>query len=105
MPAAFQRNEGQRNIQVSNADGDVVVTRWIRFLGNGEVVARAGEAANEPEYVVSLYLESDYSQRPSSPMPCWFMELLNANGHAYHTLAEAARSLDDPAAFAEVERY
>ena len=54
---------------------------------------------------MSLYLESDYSQRPSSPMPCWFMELLNANGHAYHTLAEAACSLDDPAAFAEVKRY
>jgi len=105
MPAVFQRNEGRRNIQVSNADGDIVITQWICFLGNSEVVARAGEATNEPEYVVSLYLESDYSQRPSSPMPCWFMELLNANGHAYHTLAEAARSLDDPAAFAEVERY
>ena len=105
MPAAFQRNEGWRNIQVSNTDGDIVVARWIHFLGNGEVVARAGEAVDEPEYVVSLYLESDYSQRPSSPMPSWFLDLLNANGHPYHTLAEAAHSLDDPAAFAEVERY
>ena len=38
-------------------------------------------------------------------MPCWFLELLNANGHAYHTLAEAARGLDNPAAFTEVKQY
>src|SRR5216683_1589218 len=74
-------------------------------MGNGKVVARAGEHANEPEYMVSLYLPSDYSQRPTSSLPHWFLELLQARGGAYHTLAEAARSLDHPAAFTKVERY
>jgi hypothetical protein len=49
------------DIQVTNLDGDNVNAKWIRFLGNGEVLARAGEREDEPEYVVSLYLESDYS--------------------------------------------
>ncbi len=74
-------------------------------MGNGEVVARAGKSTNEPEYVVSLYLPSDYSQRPTASLPHWFLELLQARGGAYHTLAEAARGLEHPAAFAEVERY
>src|SRR5216683_741010 len=74
-------------------------------MGNGEVVARAGERADEPEYVVSLYLPSDYSTHPTALLPPWFLKLLQANGGAYHTLAEAARGLEHPAAFAEVERY
>src|SRR5216683_742820 len=67
-------------------------------MGNGEVVARAGESANEPEYVVSLYLPSDYSQRPTASLPHWFLELLQARGGAYHTLAEAACGLERLAA-------
>src|SRR5216683_2192085 len=74
-------------------------------MGNGKVVARAGEHTNEPEYVVSLYLPSDYSQRPTASLPHWFIELLQARGGAYHTLAEAVHSLKHPAAFAEVEQY
>src|SRR6266853_387356 len=74
-------------------------------MGNGKVIARAGERMNEPEYVVSLYLPSDYSQRPTASLPHWFLELLQARGGAYHTLAEAAHSLEHPAAYAEVERY
>src|SRR5216683_8278182 len=74
-------------------------------MGNGEVLARAGESVDEPEYVVSLYLPSDYSQRPTASLPHWFLKLLQAREGAYHTLAEAARGLEHPAAFAEVERY
>ena len=74
-------------------------------MGNGEVVARAGEQINEPEYMVSLYLPSDYSQRPTAPLPMWFIELLQTRGGAYHTLAEVAHSLKHPTAFAEVEQY
>src|SRR5713101_5866248 len=74
-------------------------------MGNSKVVARAGEHANEAEYVVSLYLPSDYSQHPTAALPHWFLELLQARGGPYHTLAEAARGLEHPAAFAEVERY
>src|SRR5712671_3286301 len=105
MPSNYERNGGRVDIQVSSHGGENIVARWIRLLGNGEVVARAGERADEPEYVVSLYLPSDYSTRPTALLPPWFLELLQANGGAYHTLAEAARGLDHPAAFAEVERY
>ncbi len=105
MPAGFEHNGGQVDIQVSSHGGENIIARWIRLMGNGEIVARAGERANEPEYVVSLYLPSDYSTRPTALPPPWFLELLQANGGAYHTLAEAARGLDHPAAFAEVERY
>ena len=55
--------------------------------------------------MVSLYLPSDYSQQPTASLPHWFVELLQARGGAYHTLAEAAHSLEHPAAFAKVERY
>src|SRR6266851_1810403 len=105
MPAGFERNGGRVDIQVSSHGGENIIVRWIRLMGNREVVARAGEQANEPEYVVSLYLPSDYSTRPTALLPPWFLELLQASGGAYHTLAEAACGLKHPAAFAEVERY
>ena len=38
-------------------------------------------------------------------MPIWFDKLLQAKGGEYHTLAGAARALDNPAAFAKVEQY
>ncbi len=105
MPPNYECNGGRVDIQVSSHGGENIIARWIRLMGNSEVVARAGESANEPEYVVSLYLPSDYSQRPTASLPHWFLELLQARGGAYHTLAEAARGLEHPAAFAKVERY
>ncbi len=105
MPTGFERNGGRVDLQVSSHGGENVIAKWIRLMGNGEAVARAGERADEPEYMVSLYLPSDYSTRPTALLPPWFLELLQANGGAYHTLAEAARGLEHPAAFAEVERY
>src|SRR5216683_2689680 len=101
----YEQNGGQVDIQVSSHGGENVIARWIRLMGNGEVAARARESADEPEYVVSLYLPSDYSQRPTASLPHWFLELLQATGGAYHTLAEAAHGLEHPAAFAEVEQY
>jgi len=101
----YEQNGGQVDIQVSSHGGENVIARWIRLMGNGEVAARARESADEPEYVVSLYLPSDYSQRPTASLPHWFLELLQATGGAYHTLAEVAHGLEHPAAFAEVEQY
>jgi len=65
----FERNGGWVDIQVSSHSGENVIAKWIRVMGNGEVVARAGEHTDEPEYVVSLYLPSDYSQRPTASLP------------------------------------
>ena len=45
-------------------------------MGNGEVLARVGEHLDKPEYMVSLYLKSDYSCHDLDPMPYWFKELL-----------------------------
>src|SRR6266851_7060382 len=103
MPPDFECNGGRVDIQVSSHGGENIIAKWIQVIGNGEVVARAGEHANEPEYVDYLYLPSDYSQRPTASLPHWFIKLLQASGGAYHTLAEAARSLDHPTAFAEVK--
>src|SRR5216683_7958976 len=105
MPPDFECNGGRVDIQVSSHGGQNIIAKWIQVIGNGEAVARAGEQADEPEYVVSLYLPSDYSTCPTALLPPWFLELLQASGGAYHTLAEAACGLEHPAAFAEVERY
>src|SRR5712671_6718441 len=51
MPAGYERNGGRVDIQVSSHGGENIIARWIRLMGNGEVVARASERANEPEYV------------------------------------------------------
>jgi len=103
MPPNYEQNGGRVDIQVSSHGGENIIARWIRIMGNGKVIARAGESAGEPEYVVSLYLPSDYSQCPTASLPHWFLKLLQARGGAYHTLAEVARGLEHPAAFAEVE--
>jgi len=105
MPPTYERNGGQVDIQVSSHSSENIIARWIRLIGNGKVVTRAGESTDEPEYVVSLYLPSDYSQRPTASLPHWFLELLQARGGPYHTLAEVAHGLEHPAAFAKVERY
>ena len=73
-------------------------------MGNGEVVTRAGEDVDEPEYIVSLYLHADYSQCPTSSMPPWFIKLLQSHGGPYHTLAEAAHTLENPTAYTKVKR-
>jgi len=91
------------DIQVSSHNGENVIAWWIRVIGNGEVVARAGEHADKLEYVVSLFLPADYSQCPTSTLPLWFIELLQARGGAYHTLAKAACNLKHPTTYAEVE--
>ena len=105
MPPEYEQNQGRLNVQIADSKGRTVQARWIRRMGNGEVLARAGEEEDEPEYVVSLYLESNYSQHPTSPMPWWFLELLQGPSTPYNTLAETVCQLPDMAAFAKVERY
>ncbi len=74
-------------------------------MGNGEVVARAREHRDKPEYVVSLYLQADYSHCPTTPLAPWFVELLQTRGGPYHTLAEEAPALNNPTTYAKVKQY
>ncbi len=74
-------------------------------MGNGEVIARVGEHADKPEYVVTLFLPFNYSQRPTTSLLQWFVELLQSRGSPFHTLAEAAHGLEHPAAYAEIQQY
>ena len=62
MPPDFKHNGGRVDIQVSSHSGKNIIAKWIRVMGKSKVIAQAGEHVNEPEYVVSLYLPSDYSQ-------------------------------------------
>ncbi len=105
MPSTFKCNRGQVDIQVSSQNGENVLTQWIQVMGNSEVIAQAGENADKPKYVVSLFLPADYSQCPTSPLPQWFIKLLQSRGGPYHTLAEVARALEHPTAYAEVKCY
>ena len=93
------------DIQVSSQSEENIITQWIQIMRNGKVIARVGEYRDKLKYMVSLYLKLDYLQHPTSAMPPWFVELLYASGGPYHTLAEVAHALDNPAAFTEVKQY
>ena len=105
MPPTYERNNRHVDVWVPSIKGGDVVIWWIHIARGEEVVARAGEHQNKAEYMVPLFLSSDYSCQPTDPMPIWFNKLLQAKGRGYHTLAEAACVLDNPATFAEVECY
>jgi hypothetical protein len=61
MPHDYELNEGHVDTPIPSQQGGSVLPKWIKILGSGEVVARAGEDADEAEYVVPLYLPTDYS--------------------------------------------
>ena len=104
MPHDFELNNRHVDAQILSQQGGNVLAKWIKILGSGEVVARAGEDPNEPEYVVPLHLSTDYSPGDVDTMLYWCEELLQSNGAAFFTLATTVRALDLTAS-AEVERY
>ena len=61
MPHDYELNEGRVDTPIPSQQGGSVLPKWVKILGSGEVVARAGEEADEAEYVVPLYLPTDYS--------------------------------------------
>jgi hypothetical protein len=61
MPHDYELNEGCVDAPIPSQQGGSVLPKWIKILGSREVVARAGEDADEAEYVVPLYLPADYS--------------------------------------------
>jgi hypothetical protein len=100
----FKLNNGCIDAQIPSQQGGNVLARWIKVLGSGEVIVRAGEDPNEPEYVVPLYLSTDYSPGDINTMPYWCKELLQSNGAPFFTLAMTVHALDLTTS-AEVECY
>ena len=39
MPPEYEQNQGWLNVQITDSKGRTVVARWIRRMGNGEVLA------------------------------------------------------------------
>ena len=83
----------------------MVVPEWIRSVGNGQVELLAGREPGEPTYVVELFLHPDYTEANTDTAAPWFLALLTGRDGSFHTLVEAARRLDNPAAVAELYRY
>jgi hypothetical protein len=83
----------------------MVVPEWIRSVGNGQVELLAGREPGEPTYIVELFLRPDYTETPMDTAAPWFLTLLTGQDGSFHTLVEAARHLDNPAAVAEIYRY
>jgi hypothetical protein len=104
MPHNFELNNGRIDAQIPSQQGGNVLAKWIKVLGSGEVVARAGEDPNEPEYVVPLHLATNYSPGDVDTMPYWCEELLQSNRAAFFALATTVHALDLTAS-AKVERY
>ena len=104
MPHDFKLNNRHIDAQIPSQQGGNVLAKWIKVLRSGEVVARAGEDPDEPEYVVPLHLSTDYSPEDVNTMPYWCEELLQSNGAPFFTLATMVRTLDFTTS-AEVECY
>jgi hypothetical protein len=100
----YELNCRQIDTPIPSQQGGSVITKWIKILGSGEVVARAGEDPDELEYVVPLYLPTDYSCGELDTMLYWCEELLQSTGAPFFTLAMVVRGLDLTAS-AEVEQY
>jgi hypothetical protein len=82
-----------------------VVPERIRSVGNGQMELLAGREPGEPTYVIKLFLRPDYTETPTDTAALWFLALLTGQDSSFHTLIEAARRLDNPAAVAELYRY
>ena len=105
VPEGFERNQGNVELSCPTSTGLLVTPVWIQRRGSGEVEMRAGREGEEPTYVDELFLKPDYSREPTQAMPGWFFDLLHGADAGFHDLAQAARTLPNWAAYAEVVRY
>jgi hypothetical protein len=74
------------------------------MLGSGEIIMQVGEDPNKPEYVVPLFLSTDYSPGEIDTVPYWCKELLQSNGAPFFALATIVCVMDLTAS-AKVECY
>jgi hypothetical protein len=59
----------------------------------------------EPTYITDLFLWPNYTENPTETAAPWFLALLTSQDGGFHTLAEEARRLNNPATVAEIFRY
>jgi len=62
----------------------------------------AGLTMGEAVYMAPLFIEPNYTDTPISGMDLWFVDLLQGPEGGFYTLAEAAHSLPEWGAYAEV---
>jgi hypothetical protein len=105
VPDGFVCNDGHVALQVFTESGQVVVPQWIKRMGSGKIQMVVGREGGEPVYIAELFIEPDYTNKPTQAMPAWFLHLLQANDASFHTLAQATRTLPDWGAYAKVMRY
>jgi hypothetical protein len=65
----------------------------------------AGREPREPTYIIELFLHPNYTETPTDTVAPWFLTLLTGRDGSFHTLIEATRHLDNPAAVVEIYRY
>ena len=94
MPHNFKLNNGCIDAQVPSQQGGNVLARWIKVLGSGEVIAQAGKDPDKPEYVVPLFLATDYSPGDVNTMLYWCKELLQCNRAPFFALATVVHTMD-----------
>jgi len=105
VPPGFECNQGRVAAAVPTGGGQMVVPEWIRSVGNGQVELLAGREPGEPTYVIELFLHPNYTETAMDTAALWFLALLTGRDGSFHTLIEAARYLNNPAAVAELYRY
>jgi hypothetical protein len=105
IPDGFECNQGQVATRVPTNGGQMVVPEWIRPVGDGQMELLAGREPGEPTYITDLFLRPNYTENPTETAAPWFLALLTSQDGGFHTLAEEARHLDNPAAVVEIFRY
>ena len=66
----------------------MVVSEWIRPVGDRTVELIAGQEPGEPIYIVKLFLCPNYTETPTETTAPWFLALLTSRDGGYHTLIE-----------------
>ena len=104
-PSGFRANEGHVTCVIPMAGGGLVVPRFIRQRGDGQVKMVVGMSPNDQVYVSEIFLAPDYSHIPVDPMGPWFLQLLARGPAGFNALAEAAHELADWEPYAEIVCY
>jgi hypothetical protein len=104
-PDSFIENKGNICYPLPCDNRARVVPRWIKRVGTGEVEMLAGLVTGEAVYIALLFIDPNYTDTPTFGMDQWFVQLLQGPEAQFHTLAKAACSLPEWAAYAKVIWY